>query len=194
VIYVRSERAGLRVLSGVQRYVETKLKLKVSEEKSDVARPSTRSFLGYTITTQGDLRISMQSRRRLIGKVRQLLRGARGRSLLRAIEVLNPVLRGWAAYFKLAGGKRVLEMLDGWVRRKLRCILWRQWKRPKTRERYLVKLGLSKERAWKSSVNGRGPWWNAGASHMNQAVSNVFFDRRGLVSVLDTVRRLQRVT
>ena len=194
VIYVRSERAGQRVLSGVRRYVETKLKLKVSEEKSDVARPSTRSFLGYTITTQGDLRISMQSRRRLIGKLRQLLRGARGRSLHRAIEVLNPVLRGWAAYFKLAGGKSVWETFDGWVRRRLRCILWRQWKRPKTRERYLVKLGLSKQRAWKSSVNGRGPWWNAGASHMNQAVPKVFFDRRGLVSVLDTVRRLQRVT
>jgi group II intron reverse transcriptase/maturase len=193
VIYVKSERAGLRVLSGVQRYVETKLKLKVSEEKSDVARPSTRSFLGYTITTQGDLRISMKSRRRLIGKLRQLLRGARGRSLRRAIEALNPVLRGWAAYFKLASGKSVLEMFDGWVRRKLRCILWRQWKRPKTRERYLVRFGLAKERAWKSSVNGRGPWWNAGASHMNQAVPKVFLNRMGLVSVLDTVRRLQRV-
>jgi len=193
VIYVKSERAGQRVLAGVQRYVETKLKLKVSEEKSDVARPSTRSFLGYTITTQGDLRISMKSRRRLIGKLRQLLRGARGRSLRRAIEALNPVLRGWAAYFKLASGKSVLEMFDGWVRRKLRCILWRQWKRPKTRERYLVRFGLVKERAWKSSVNGRGPWWNAGAPHMNQAVPKVFFNRLGLVSVLDTVRRLQRV-
>ena len=136
----------------------------------------------------------MQSRRRLIGKLRQLLRGARGRSLHRAIEVLNPVLRGWAAYFKLAGGKSVLQMLDGWVRRKLRCILWRQWKRPKTRERYLMRLGLAKHRAWKSSVNGRGAWWNAGASHMHQGVPKVYFARLGLVSVLDTVRRLQRVT
>ena len=83
--------------------------------------------------------------------------------------------------------------MDGWVRRKLRCILWRQWKRPATRERYLRRLGLSAARAWKSSVNGRGPWWNAGASHMNQAMPKSRFDRLGLVSLLDTVVRLQRV-
>ena len=86
-----------------------------------------------------------------------------------------------------------LGTIDAWVRRKLRCILWRQWKRPRTRKRYLRRLGLSEYRAWKSSVNGRGPWWNAGSSHMNAAMTNACFDRWGLVSVLDTVLRLQRV-
>ena len=104
---------------------------------------------------------------------------------------LNPVLRGWAAYFKLTETKGWLEKFDGWVRRKLRCILWRQWKRPATRNRNLLKAGLSKERAWRSASNGRGPWWNSGASHMNAAFPKAFFDRLGLVSVLDTVRRLQ---
>lgn len=193
VIYVRSERAGERVLASVQTFVESKLRLKVNAKKSAVSRPSLRTFLGYTITTRGDLRISMESRKRFIGKLRQLLRRAGGRSLRSTIEEINGVLRGWAAYFKLAHSKTALLAIDGWVRRKLRCILWRQWKRPVTRERYLRRLGLDVERAWKSSVNGRGHWWNAGASHMNAALPKARFDQWGLVSVLDTVRRLQRV-
>ena len=194
VIHVRSKRAGQRVLDSIARYVKTVLKLRVSETKSAVARPSQRTFLGYRIDHRGVLCISVKSRVRLIGKLRQLLRRARGRSLRHTLEVLNPVLRGWAAYFKLAHSKSALQFIDGWVRRKLRCILWRQWKRPYTRQRYLQRLGLPEQQAWKSAVNGRGPWWNAGASHMNQAMPKVRFDRWGLVSVLETVLRLQRVT
>ena len=193
VIHVRSKRAGQRVLASVTRYVETALKLRVSETKSAVARPSQRTFLGYRIDHRGVLCISVKSRVRLIGKLRQLLRRARGRSLRHTIEVLNPVLRGWAAYFKLAHSPTALQDIDGWVRRKLRCVLWRQWKRPYTRQRYLQRLGLSEQRAWTSVVNGRGPWWNAGASHMNAAMPKARFDRMGLVAVLDTVLRLQRV-
>ena len=192
VIHVRSRRAGERVLASIRRYVEESLKLRVSETKSAVARPSQRTFLGYRIESRGVLRISMQSRKRLIGTLRQLLRRARGRSVRQTIELLNPVLRGWAAYFKLALSPTALRAIDAWVRRKLRCILWRQWKRPRTRERYLRRLGLSEHRAWKSSVNGRGPWWNAGSSHMNAALPKARFDQLGLVSVLDTVLRLQR--
>ena len=194
VIHVRSKRAGQRVLASVTRYVDTALKLRVSETKSAVARPSQRTFLGYRIDHRGVLCISTKSRVRLIGKLRQLLRRARGRSLRHTIEVLNPVLRGWAAYFKLAHSKTALRLIDGWVRRKLRCILWRQWKRPSTRQRYLQRLGLPEQQAWKSAVNGRGPWWNAGASHMNRAMPKVRFDRLGLVAVLDTVLRLQRIS
>lgn len=193
VIYVKSERAGERVLASVQTFVESKLRLKVNAKKSAVSRPSSRIFLGYTITLRGDLRISLDSRERFIGKLRQLLRKARGCSLASTIKEINPVLRGWAAYFKLAQSKTALSGIDGWVRRKLRCILWRQWKRPATRERYLRRFGLDVVRAWKSSVNGRGPWWNAGASHMNAALPKVRFDRWGLVSVLDTVLGLRRV-
>jgi len=193
-IYVKSERAGLRVLDSVSGFVSKRLKLKVNDAKSAVARPSLRTLLGYTVTTQGQLRIAMYSRQRLKQKLTQLFRGARGRSLRHTLDQLNPILAGWAAYYKLATGKSALEQIDGWVRRKLRCILWRQWKRPRTRERYLVRLGLSKLRAWKSAVNGRGPWWNAGASHMNAALPKVRFNCMGLVSVLDTVQRLQRLT
>ena len=111
-----------------------------------------------------------------------------------ASQHINPVLRGWAAYFQLTETKRALEELDGWTRRKLRCILWRQWKRPYTRARNLMKAGLTEERAFRSAFNQRGPWWNSGASHLNQALRKSFFDRLGLVSLLDTVRRLQCVS
>lgn len=96
---------------------------------------------------------------RLTTRIRELLRSGRGRSLAHTIETLNPLLRGWIQYFQLTQSKRPLEELDGWVRRRLRCLLWRQWKRPRTRQRKLRALGLDAERAWKSAMNGRGPWW-----------------------------------
>lgn len=106
------------------------------------------------------------------------------------IERINRVLRGWAGYFKLTQSKRALEKLDGWVRQKLRCVLWRQWKRPSTRARNLIRLVLTEDRARKSAFNGRGPWWNSGASHMNQALPKKLWDSLGLVSILDTINGL----
>ena len=130
---------------------------------------------------------------RLRDRLRELLRGARGCKMANVIERINPVLRGWAGYFKLSQSKRPLEELDGWVRHKLRCVIWRQWKLPSTRARNLMRLGLSEERACKAAVNGRGPWWNSGAPHMNQALPKKLWDRLGLVSILDTINRLNRM-
>ena len=104
---------------------------------------------------------------------------------------VDGMLRGWVNYFRLPEVKGVLEDLDGWLRRRFRCILWRQWKRSYTRARNLMKRGLSEERAWHSATNGRGPWWNAGASHMNEAFPKRFFDELGLVSLLDHLRLIQ---
>ena len=104
------------------------------------------------------------------------------------------MLRGWAAYFKLTATKRVLEERDGWLRHRLRRVLWRQWKRPATRQRKLMQRGLPQERAWHWAYHGRGPWWHAGASHMNAAFPTSWFDALGLVSLLDTVQRLQRAS
>ena len=195
-IYVRSQRAGERLLVSLTRFLAERLKLKVNLAKSAVDRPWKRKFLGYSLTWHKAprRRIAPESRKRLMEKVRAVLKGARGRSLRHTIEQLNPILRGWAAYFKLTETRRVLEELDGWIRRKLRCILWRQWKRPYTRARNLMKMGLDEERAFRSAFNQRGPWWNSGASHMNQACRKSWFDRLGLVSLLDTVRRLQCVS
>ena len=110
------------------------------------------------------------------------------------IDLLSLKLRGWVNYFKLAEVKNVFEELDGWVRRRLRLILWRQWKRSYTRAGKLMQRGLSEERSWKSATNGHGPWWNSGASHMNEAFPKKYFDKLGLVSLLDHYRKLQCVT
>lgn len=101
------------------------------------------------------------------------------------IAELTPILRGWMNYFRDIEVKGVLDALDGWLRRKLRCLLWRRWKRSYTRARNLMRLGFTEQRAWASATNGRGPWWNAGASDMNQAFPKSFFDRLGLVALLD---------
>jgi RNA-directed DNA polymerase len=192
-VYVRSKAAGERVMASLTRFLSERLKLTVNQAKSAVARPWKRKFLGYSLTWHKAprLRIAPLSLKGLKDKVRELLKGARGRSLGYTIEKLNPLLRGWAAYFKLTQTKGAIEEIDGWIRHKLRCLLWRQWKRVYTRARNLMKAGLKEEQAWRSATNGRGPWWNSGASHMNMAFPKAYFDHLGLVSLLDTVRRLQ---
>jgi RNA-directed DNA polymerase len=194
-IYVRSQQAGERVMASITRFLADTLRLTVNMAKSAVAPPWKRKFLGYSMTWHKapKLKIAPTSLKRLDDKIREALQGASGRSLTTVIDQLNPILRGWMAYFRLTETKQALEELDGWLRRKLRCILWRQWKRPYTRAKNLMKAGLTEERAWRSACNQRGPWWNSGASHMNAAFPKSFFDRLGLVSLLDTMRRLQCV-
>lgn len=194
-IYVKSQTAGQRVMVAITDYLEKKLKLQVNRDKSAVARPWQRKFLGYSVTwhKQVRLKIADSSLKRLKDRVREIVVGNASRNLAATIAALNPVLRGWISYFRLTEVKGVLEELDGWIRRKLRCLLWRQWKRPATRNRRLQARGLDKTRAWKSASNGRGPWWNAGASHMNTAYPKSFFDVLGLVSLLETQRRFQCV-
>jgi RNA-directed DNA polymerase len=195
-IYVGSERAGVGLLQSLTEFLDQRLKLQVNGAKSAVARPWQRKFLGYSMTwhQKPRLRVAKPSLQKLTENVRTLLRGARGQRLGTTIQTLNPVLRGWAAYFKLAETKRALEERDGWIRHKLRCVLWRQWKQPYTRARNLMQRGLPEERAWRSACNQRGPWWNAGASHMHAAFPKSWFDHLGLVSLLDTMQRLQRVS
>jgi RNA-directed DNA polymerase len=170
--------------------------LKVNATKSAVARPWQRRFLGYTLTMhkQPRLKVAPASVQRLRDKLRVAFRRGRGRNPGRLItEELQPLLRGWINYFRLAEVKGVFEELDGWTRRKLRNILWRQWKRSGTRARKLMPRGLDEVRAWRSATNGRGPWWNSGASHLNQALPQSYFDRCGLVSLQNELRRLQYV-
>lgn len=194
-IYVGSKVAGERVMGSIKEFLEQRLRLKVNEAKSAVARPWERKFLGYSVTNRDTrLRIAAPSLTRLAARVKELMRTGRGRSLTQTIERLNPLLRGWINYFRLTLSRRPLEELDAWVRRHLRRLLWKQWKQPKTREHQMRRLGLRPEHAWRSSVNGRGPWWNAGARHMVRAVPPKYFTRMGLVSLVDTHLALQRVT
>lgn len=195
-IYVRTKRSGERVLESITKFVEKKLKLKVNREKSAVGKPSRRKFLGYSCTggKQSKLRVSRQAIRNLKVRLKPLFSQGRGRNLGRFIkEDLNPIIRGWINYFKLAEVKTFAEDLDGWIRRRLRLILWRQWKRSWTRRKRLMKAGLTEERAVQSAFNRRGLWWNSGASHMNEAFPKKFFDRYGLVSMLDELYRFRYV-
>jgi group II intron reverse transcriptase/maturase len=193
-IYVSSRRSGQRIMEGVKGFLANRLKLTVNEAKSAVARPWERKFLGYSVTNRqaNKIRIAKQSIQRLMDAVRELSGEGRGRSLPQTIEKLNPALRGWMNYFSLTQGRRAIEDLDAWVRRRLRCVVWRQWKGPKTRESRMLALGLDAQRAWKSSVNGRGPWWNAGAKHMTAALPPKYFTQLGLVSLVATHQHLQR--
>ena len=192
-VYVASRRAGNRVLNSIERFLAHRLRLQVNREKSAVDRPWKRTFLGYSMTwhKRPRLKVAPSSVNRLKMVLKKLFRQGRGRNLGRFIESLKPTLRGWINYFRLSEVKGLFEDLDGWIRRKLRSIIWRQWKRSYPRAKGLMKRGISEQRAWQSAVNGRGPWWNSGASHMNQAFAKKFFDQLGLVSLLDSVHKFQ---
>ena len=192
-VYVRSKAAGERVMASLERFLRKRLRLRVNRSKSAVDRPWKRKFLGYTVTAEyrARLRVSPESVKRLKAKLRPLLRRGRGASLARTCEELAPLLRGWTAYYRKVETKESFEVLDEWIRRKLRVIYWRQWKRPRTRYRELMRRGIDPERARLSAGNGRGPWWNAGARHMNQAIPTRDLRRLGLTSLLDEHRRLQ---
>ncbi|MCH9034732.1 MAG: group II intron reverse transcriptase/maturase [Planctomycetes bacterium] len=190
-IYVRSLRAGERVLDSTERFLKKRLRLTVNREKSAVDRPWKRKFLGYTFTMhfQPKFKVAPESVKRFKGRLREMFRRGRGRSLRRVIGDLRPVLIGWVSYYRKSEVRNVFEQLDQWIRRKLRVILWRQWKRNWTRAKELIRRGLSREQAWTSATNGRGPWWNAGASHMNRAVPTRYLSQLGLVSLIQ--KRLQ---
>jgi group II intron reverse transcriptase/maturase len=192
-IYLQTRCSAERVMTSVTQYLEGQLKLKVNRGKSAVDRPWNRSFLGYSMTfhKKPRLKVAAVSVKRHKAKVKGILRRGRGRNLTKVIEELKPVMRGWINYYRYAAVKGIFEDLDQWIRRKLRCILWRQWKRPWTRAKELMQRGLTEAHAFCSAFNGRGPWWNAGASHMSRACPTSFFSKAGLFSYMDQFHRFQ---
>jgi RNA-directed DNA polymerase len=191
-IYVQSRRAGERVLQRLERYLRDRLRLTVNRDKSAVDRPWNRKFLGYSVTwhRKPKLKVATESVRRLKQKLRETFRRGRGRNIGRVIRDLTPQLRGWVAYYRLSEVKGVFEQLDQWVRRKLRRVLWKQWKRPLTRARELARRGVEVELAHRTAYSGYGHWRCAGFSAMNQAVPTLELRQYGLVSLLEEHRRL----
>jgi RNA-directed DNA polymerase len=189
-VYVRSREAGERVMASLIRWLERKLRLKVNSDKSAVDRPWRRKFLGYTVTTnyQPRPKPAPRSVKRFKEKVRKIIRRGRGRSIQEVIEQLNPLIRGWGNYFKLSRVKQPFTLLDQWIRHHLRKVLWLRWKTPKTRCKKLQALGTWPEKAKRATANGRGPWFNAGASHMHAAVPNRLLARWGLESLVEQYR------
>ena len=192
-IDVKSKAAGERVMESITSYLGKRLRLKVNRDKSAVDRPWNRKFLGYTMTShlRPKLKVSPISVKRAKAHIREIVRKGRGRSPAKVIGEMVPFLRGWAAYFRRSQVKGVFEELDEWIRRKLRLILWRQWKKPRTRAKKMIERGIERVTAYASAYNGRGPRWNAGASHMNAAVTAKWLTQQGLTSLLAEYRRLE---
>ena len=190
-VYVQSRAAGERVMASLERWLERHLRLRVNRGKSAVDRPWNRAFLGYSVTTnlKPKLKVAASSIRRMKAKLRDLFRQGRGRALPVTIATIGRYLRGWVAYFGRAEVRGVFEDLDKWLRRKLRRIVWKQWKRPRTRLRELLRRGLDRETARRSAYNGRGPWFNAGAPHMHLAVPTSVLTGWGLPSLLQLHQR-----
>ncbi len=196
-IYVKTERSGQRVLESVTGFLEGKLRLRVNRSKSAVGRPSGRKFLGYSIIGRREPRprVSKESVRRLRVKLKKCFRTGKGRNIRRFIaDTLNPILRGWFNYYRLSAVKTVFEKLDSWIRRHLRKMYWRQWKKPRTRMKKLQVLGLPRENAWRTANNGHGPWYNSGTTHMNRAFPKRFFDYMNLFSLLDNYYAVRSAT
>jgi len=190
-IYVKSEKAGQRVMQSVIKFLTTKLKLKVNEQKSAVAQPWDRKFLGFTFTSGKEPeRIAVHESRvkRLKDKIRGLTRKMRGNKMTDSIrKFIMPITRGWANYFSIAEAQSIFTSLDGWVRRKIRGILWRQWKKPRTRYKQLIALGIKESTAKKHAYSSKGPWRMAKSYGMHKAISNSAIESMGYIPMMTLV-------
>jgi RNA-directed DNA polymerase len=181
-IYVRSERAGLRVMESISKFITDKLKLKVNQSKSKVDRPWRRKFLGFRITggKQTKRSIAPKSLQRFKKRVRELTSYRRGVSIEQMIEKFNRYLIGWRGYYGYCQSRSVLVNLDSWIRRRLRCVYWRRWKRGKRRFAELRRLGISKDLAARSAGSPHGPWRLSRSPALSYAFPNAHFDSLGL--------------
>src|SRR5216684_3728794 len=184
-VYVRSQRAGERVMVSVERFLTKRLKLKVNKAKSAVARPVKRKFLGFSFTKgkQPRRRIAPQSRTRFRSRVRELTRRTRGRSLAQIVKELSVYLIGWRGYFGFCETPSVLRELDQWIRRRLRAVVWKQWRRGPTRFAELRRRGVGRDQAAQAAGSPRGPWRISISPALSIALSNAFFTSPGLATV-----------
>jgi len=186
-IYVRSERAGQRVMESITRFITQRLKLKVNETKSAVARPQERKFLGFSFSTGPEVKrvIAPKALDRFKARIREITRRAKGVSIETTMEELAPYLRGWRNYFGFCETPEVLVHLTRWVRLRLRAALWRQWKTPRRRRAALLQLGVRPRLASNTAGSGRGPWYLARAKALSVGLSNAYFKSLGLPTLID---------
>jgi RNA-directed DNA polymerase len=185
-IYVRSERAGMRVMGSVKSFLTRKLKLKVNEEKSAVGKAGERKFLSFRITRRREPKraIAPEALRRFKRRVAELTRRTRGVSLGRMVSDLTPYLIGWRNYFGFCQTPSVLRDLDSWIRRRLRCVVWKQWKRGTNRFAQLTARGVGKDRAAQTAGSPHGPWRISRSPALSFALPNAYFDSLRLPRLL----------
>lgn len=189
-IYVRSKRAGERVLASCRAFLERRLRLKVNEEKSAVARPWDRQFLGYSVTNgkKPKQRLAPRSVTRLKERVREITTRSRGVSLGQMLGELTRYLRGWSGYYRRIETPSVLEALDSWIRRRVRCFLLKQWRPGVVRRRALRRLGVND--GWKLAGSRKGPWRVSRSRVASAALPIGYLEQRGLLSLTQEWRRL----
>ncbi|MBW2594710.1 MAG: group II intron reverse transcriptase/maturase [Deltaproteobacteria bacterium] len=177
-IYVKSRRAGSRVLKSISQFLDRHLKLSVNEAKSAVGRPWERQFLGFTLSSRLNRRISSKSIKRFKNRIREITCRVRGRRIEVIVKELRRFIIGWQAYFDITEVRYVLKELDSWVRRRLRCYLWKQWGRRGYRE--LRKLGVSRDLAWNTAKSAHGPWRLSRSPGLAFALTTKYFASLGL--------------
>ena len=182
-VYVKSKRSGERVMKSISNFIAYKLKLKVNESKSAVARPQERKFLGFSFTggkMPNRRKIAEQSLEKFKNKIRQITNRNYSISFDRRIKTLTNYINGWKAYFGFTEARSILRDLDSWIRRRLRCVLWKQWKVYRKRMRELITRGVRAEMAYISAWSSKGPWNIAHTPAVRIALPNKFFDSIGL--------------
>jgi RNA-directed DNA polymerase len=183
-IYVRSLRAGERVMANIGRFITSRLKLKVNESKSAVDRPQNRRFLGFSFTggkSANRRKIAPKAMGRFKARVKELTRRNQGRSLEQVVSALDSYLRGWIGYFGFCQTTSVLRDLDSWIRHRLRCLQWKQWKVYRRRKAELIQRGIRAELAHTTAFSAKGPWRISHTPGVRMALNNQFFDRMGLI-------------
>jgi group II intron reverse transcriptase/maturase len=194
-IYVRSRRSGERVMGSMGKFLEQKLKLKINRKKSKVDRAQQVKFLGFSFHKRKGrvlIRIASESVARLREKLRWLTRRTRSERLEEIVKEINQLLIGWLNYFRLADTPSILKDLDGWLRRRLRQLVWKRWKRGITRYRELVSLGVSRDRA-ALGAGGKSPWYMAKSPVVHEALNNTYWQSLGLISLRERYRALRCV-
>jgi RNA-directed DNA polymerase len=191
-IYVRSKRAGERVMHSITGFLENELRLRVNQEKSAVAHVQERKFLGYQLLSEGHLGIAPASLERVKARIRQITRRNRGVSIAKVIGELNEYLTGWVTYFRHAQCRKRLRQLDQWLRRKLRCYRLKQRKRTKSIADFLMEQGVPEWRAWLLALSGKGWWRMSSTPQAHEAMPIQWFQQMGLINLTNRYLLLTR--
>lgn len=195
-IYVKSRRAGERVMASVKKFVEERLKLKVNMQKSAVDRPWKRKFLGFSFTWDKEpkIRIAPKTKKRFMDKIRELTNRSKSQSMNKRIKAINTYIVGWIGYYRLADTRSVFQSLDEWLRRRLRMCYLKQWKKPKTKRKKLVALGIPPEWAMLISASRKGYWRLSNTPQVNKALGLAFWQEQGLKSLVERYNELRSTT
>ncbi|MDB4866627.1 MAG: ltrA [Cohnella sp.] len=195
-IYVKTRKAGERVKASVTRFIESKLKLKVNQDKSAVDRPWKRKFLGFSFSWEKTpkVRVAKQTLEKTKAKIKAITSRRAPKTMDQRIKELNQYLTGWCGYYALADTPSIFEGLDAWIRRRLRMCLWKQWKRPKTKVKRLISLGIPKQKAFEWGNTRKGYWRIANSPILHRTLDNRFWKSEGLVSLTDRYNFLRNVS